>query len=276
MAGLPELACDSHIHFYGPAAAYPLEHEPAYAVPEATPEQFIDLQGTVGMTRAVVVHAAATGRDNRRTLDALRAYPARFRGVLTPPPLLPDTTTLRQWDELGVRGMRFTYFRNPGTTGHLTPEHLRILQETGWHAQLHVGDNQVAELASWISRLPCPVVIDHLARIPASTGIDGAAFQALQRLLDTGKVWVKLSAPMRCSQAPGLEYADVQPFVRKLVAQAPERLLWGSDWPNVNHPGPIPGYADLLALFLAWVPEQHLRQRILADNAETLYRFCVA
>lgn len=272
----PPLSCDSHLHFYGPLDAYPVAADHAYEVPDATPAQFIAEQRAVGLERAVVVHANASGRDNRRTLDALREYPASFRGIVTPPLETPSDARLQAWDRAGVRGVRFSYVGRPGPGMALDERLAARIAGLGWHAQVHVAGDQIVGLADRLLALPCPVVIDHMARIPAHWGVDCEAFQTLLRLVDSGRVWVKLSAPMRLSSQALAPYADVQPFARALVERAVERMLWGSDWPNVNFAGVVPSYAQLLDLLFDWAPEASQRQRILVDNPARVYGFGLA
>jgi 2-pyrone-4,6-dicarboxylate lactonase len=268
----PPGSCDSHLHFYGPLSQYPVIHGAAYDVPEATPAQFIALQESVGLERAVIVHATATGRDNRRTLDALREFPSRFRGIVTPMPEGVTDAQLKAWDALGVRGMRFSHVGRPAPDMLLDERLASRIAPLGWHAQLHTEGDQIVDLADRVLALACPVVIDHMARIPAAYGVASAAFGALLRLIDSGRVWVKLSAPMRMS-SKRYPYDDVHPFATSLVHRAPERVLWASDWPNVNFKGPVPSYRELLDLLYDWAPKAEQRQLILVDNPQTLYRF---
>lgn len=270
---VPPGACDTHIHFYGPLEQYPLQGAAHIPISDATPAEFFEHQQAVGMTRAVVVNAAATGLDNRRTLDALREAPTRLRGIITPPPQAPSDDQLQEWDRLGVRGVRFNYFGKPLPGMALDDTLIQRFSELGWHAQIQVGDGQILELADRLAALPCPLVIDHMARIPAARGVHSEAFQCLLRLIHSGNVWVKLSAPMRYSSEKQPPYADVGVMARALVARAPERMLWASDWPNVNYDGVIPAYGELLDLLFDWVPDEATRNRILVDNPCQLYGF---
>ncbi|MGE0313063.1 MAG: amidohydrolase [Lautropia sp.] len=271
-AAPPAGACDAHVHLFGPLSRYPAATDSPYAVPDATPAQLLETQRAAGIARAVVVHAVTSGRDNLRTLDALRDEPERLRGVLTPPLSSPDDATLLHWHRLGVRGIRFSYTATAQAGMRVDPVLAARVSEHGWHAQVHVHDEQIVELAACLSALPGRIVIDHMARIPAHAGVGGPAFASLLRLLDSGRVWVKLSAPMRLS-AERYPYADVAPMARALVAHAPERVVWGSDWPNVNFDGALPSYAALVALLDSWVPDARLRHRILVENACALYDF---
>jgi len=264
-------ACDAHVHLFGPLTQYPIRGPAPYAVPDATPSQLIAQMDAAGVAHAVVVHAAVSGRDNRRTLDALRAHPDRFRGVLTPPLTLPDDDQLSDWHGLGVRGIRFSYTRTAQPGMAIDSALVGLLAERGWHAQVHLEPEHLLELEGMLSSLPCPVVIDHMARIPGSAGPNNPALLALRRLLDRGHVWVKLSAPMRLSDHQQPPYADVIPIARILVEQAPNRLVWGSDWPNVNLPTPAPAYPVLLDLLSQWALDANQRKQILVDNPRALY-----
>ena len=264
-------ACDAHVHLFGPLTQYPSHGSTPYAVPDATPAQLIAQMDAAGVAHAVVVHAAVSGRDNRRTLDALRAHPDRFRGVLTPPLTLPDDGQLADWHDLGVRGIRFSYTRTAQPGMAIDPALVGRLAERGWHAQVHLEPEHLLELEGMLSSLPCTVVIDHMARIPGSAGPNNPALSALRRLLDRGHVWVKLSAPMRMSDHQQPPYDDVTPIARILVEQAPNRLVWGSDWPNVNLATPAPAYPVLLDLLSHWVPDANQHRQILVDNPRTLY-----
>jgi predicted TIM-barrel fold metal-dependent hydrolase len=150
---------------------------------------------------------------------------------------------------------------------------VRRISTLGWHAQIHVAGDQIRELADHLLELRCKIVIDHMARIPAKWGIGSEAFQCLLKLVDGGNVWVKLSAPMRYSSEDSPPYSDVALMAQTLMRHAPERVLWASDWPNVNYAGVIPSYAKLLDLLYDWAPDEHCRKRILVDNPAELYAF---
>jgi predicted TIM-barrel fold metal-dependent hydrolase len=265
------IVCDSHVHVFGPLSRYPAETGSPYPVPDATPGQLLERMDGSGVTHAVVVHAATSGRDNRRTLDLLQEYPDRFRGVIVPPPEAPDDATLLHWHRLGVRGVRFSYTRTAQPGMALDPTLAARIAELGWHAQVHLESEHLAGLAGTLAALPCRVVIDHMGRIPARHGLRDEAFAVLQGLVDGGNAWVKLSAPMRMSSESAPPYADVAVMARALVRQAPQRMLWGSDWPHVNLQSPAPPYAALRRMLDDWAPDAGHRRLILADNPALLY-----
>jgi predicted TIM-barrel fold metal-dependent hydrolase len=146
-----------------------------------------------------------------------------------------------------------------------------MIGEFGWHVQFYPGPDDLIEKSSALLQLPTPVVLDHFACIPSENGTTQPAFSALLKMLDTGRVWVKLSGPMRCT-AGDFPYAAVTPIARALVAHAPERLLWGSDWPHVNMNGrQMPNDGDLVDLIGEWIDDEATLRRILVDNPRQVY-----
>jgi 2-pyrone-4,6-dicarboxylate lactonase len=270
----PPGACDTHIHIFGPVADYPFHPGAAYHSPDALPETYAQWQDTLGLERAVVIHPTALGAGvNARTLDTLAAEPERYRGVAVPEADI-DTAGLQQMHDLGVRGCRFTSVGNYANAPGLDKQLAARIADFGWHAQFLLEGEQIPDMQSDILNLPCDVVIDHMGRVPAHLGVNHPAFQTLLRMLDTGKVWVKISGPMRFSNEDRMPYADTLPFAHALVAANPERLVWGSDWPHINYnKGEMPNDGDLLDMLLDWAPDEATRNRILVDNPAKLYDF---
>ena len=142
----------------------------------------------------------------------------------------------------------------------------------GWHVQFLLDIESFPDLDRTLSGFPTEVVIDHMGRPDPAAGIDAPGFRSLLRFLEGGRGWAKLSAPYRTSRT-GYPYADIAPFAQALVRAAPERLLWGTDWPHVMLDPPVPNTGDLAALLPNWVPEAATRKRILVDNPARLYGF---
>lgn len=188
--------------------------------------------------------------------------------------LLPDDVTLqdvRRLDALGVRGARFVSPGHRGALPRLSRPMAELVAQVGWHVQFYPSGDDLLQFAGELEALPNAVVLDHFAAIPAAGGVNQPAFQRLLRLLDTGRVWVKLSGPMRCTPED-FPYGAVTPLARALVAAAPERLLWGTDWPHVNMTGRgMPNDGDLFDLLAQWVPDEAVRRRILVDNPRQVY-----
>jgi predicted TIM-barrel fold metal-dependent hydrolase len=147
------------------------------------------------------------------------------------------------------------------------------VHEHGWHIQFYPHGTDIVEYADKLLALPNPIVLDHFASIPAAGGVDQPAVKAVLKMLDSGKVWLKLSGPMRCTAEPP-PYPSVTPLAHVFVKHAPERMVWGSDWPHVNLDGMVmPNDGDLLDLLAEWVPDSKVRNRILTQNPKALYGF---
>ena len=268
----PAGAIDCHVHLFGPASRYPFHPGSRYTSADALPETQIALQDTLGLAGAVVVSGGGYGQETRHLEEVLERFPDRFRGVA----LLPNDVTkahIARLDRLGVRGARFVSAGHHGALPRLSARVAHLVAEFGWHVQFYpAGDDLLAHEEQLLS-LPVPVVLDHFAAIPAAGGVGQPAFACLLRLLETGRVWVKLSGPMRCD--PGeFPYASVTPMAQALVQHAPQRLLWGSDWPHVNMNGrQMPNDGDLFDLLSEWVPDAQTRERILVDHPREVYGF---
>jgi 2-pyrone-4,6-dicarboxylate lactonase len=269
---LPAGACDTHLHLFGPAARFPFDPASHYVSADALPDTYAALQDRLGLSRAVVVSGGAYGRNYAVLADALARFPDRFRGVA----LLGDDVTaaeLDRLDRLGVRGIRFITAARGTQLPTLSPALAARVAEHGWHVQFYPLGTDIIEHAERLLALPNAIVLDHFASIPAAGGVDQPAFRTVLRMLDTGRVWVKLSGPMRCVKND-FPYVEVTALARALVRHAPERLVWGTDWPHVNmNDRAMPNDGDLVDLLGEWVPDGATRKRILVDNACELYGF---
>ena len=270
---LPPGACDTHVHVFGPGARFPYDPARATIPCDAPKEALFALHEFLGIERCVVVHTAAHGFDNAATADALAARPGAYRGVALAPTTIADAE-LKALDAAGFCGVRFHYMQHL-KTGAPIDEVIAFgkrLAALGWHLQIHMQADRIAELAPAIHRAPVPIVIDHMGRIDASRGLDQPNFQALLRLLDDRNVWVKISGCDRATRQ-GPPYADAVPFARKLVDTCGDRVVWGLDWPHPNHQGPIPDDGQLVDLIAEMAPSDGARRALLVDNPQRLYRF---
>ncbi|KRC15584.1 amidohydrolase [Acidovorax sp. Root219] len=280
LRALPALACDSHMHIFDTRFA-PSPHWPR-TPPEAPVAAYRQLQQRLGTARTVVVTPSTYGIDNACTLDALDQLGDSARGVAVVDQQVSDVE-LGRLAARRVRGLRVN-FVSPQSWGMTTEEMLTTLAGKlarhadcgGWHIQVFANPEQIVALEAVLQALPVPLVIDHLGRIDPAEGPSAPAWATLQRLLDGGNTWVKLSgAYMRSTvQAPG--YADTLPLGRALVQAAPERLVWGSDWPHTTEPQGTVNDADLVDLLQAWVVTDAAMDRILVDNPARLYGFPAA
>jgi 2-pyrone-4,6-dicarboxylate lactonase len=270
---LPRGACDAHVHVFGPGERFPYERGRATTPSDAPKEVLFALHEALGIERCVIVHTAAHGFDNSATEDALAVKGGRYRGIALVPTSTPDAD-LKALDAAGFRGARFHYMRHLKRAAAIDDvvafgERLAPL---GWHLQIHMEAELIAELSPALHRSLVPVVIDHMGRVDASRGLDHPHFQALLRLLDDRNVWVKVSGADRITRA-GPPYADAVPFARKLLDVAGDRAVWGLDWPHPNHRGPIPDDGQLVDLIAEFAPDKAARQMLLVDNPQRLYRF---
>lgn len=269
----PPLACDSHMHIFDPRFA-PSPHWTRQP-PDAPVAAYRLLQQRLGTQRAVVVTPSTYGTDNACTLDALAQLGDSARGVAVVAEDVGDAE-LDLLAARGVCGLRVN-FVTAQSWGKTTQQMLTTLagkvQRLGWHIQVFVHPEQLVQLASVLAALPVPLVVDHLGRIDPAEGTRGAAYDALRRLLDGGNTWVKLSGAYMRSTVHGPSYADTLPLGRALVRAAPERLVWGSDWPHTTEvPGSV-NDADLVDLLAAWAVTPATLERILVDNPAHLYGF---
>ena len=268
----PALACDAHLRIYDPA--FKMAWPKLRAQPNASAAEYKLLQRRLGTTRAIVVQPAVYGTDNRATLAAvgtLGLENARAVGVLHP------TVTDAELDELhagGMRGLRFT--QHDPATAVTSPDMIeplaRRIAERGWHTQLHLRGDQIVAMRDVIERLPGTLVIDHMGRLPQPEGTAHPAFDVVRKLLDSGRGWVKLSGPYLDTKVGPPRYLDATKVAREYVKAAPERCVWGSDWPHPTE-STKPDDAVLLDLLQEWARDEATRHRILVANPALLYGF---
>ncbi len=274
---LPPGACDSHMHIFDARFA-PSPHWPR-TPPHAPVAAYRQLQQRLGTSRAVVVTPSTYGTHNACTLDALDQLGDSARGVAVVGEGVGDIE-LAHLAARRVRGLRVN-FVSPQSWGATTPEMLATLVGkvarhadcAGWHIQVFAHPEQIVALEPVLRAMPVPLVIDHLGRIDPAEGPSSQAMGVLRRLLDGGNTWVKLSGAYMRSRVQGPSYADTLPLGRALVLAAPERLVWGSDWPHTTEgPGSV-NDADLVDLLHAWAGSEAVMHRILVDNPARLYGF---
>ncbi|QQX89792.1 amidohydrolase family protein (plasmid) [Cupriavidus necator] len=264
-------ACDAHLHIYDPCFA-----AIAPVVANATVEDYRGVQGLLGTSRAVIVQPRCYGTDNSATLDAIRKLGfANARGVAV---VRPDVTdeTLHALHAGGIRGIRFSlYTEAHAVVGFEMVEALaNRVAELGWHLQLHWTADQIVAHRDLLARLRTPLVFDHLARLPLPEGTTHPAFALVSGLLAGGNAWLKLSGAYLDSVVGAAgRYADIDPVAMAWVRTAPERLVWGSDWPHSTETRVKPDDALLYDLLAHWTDTDAERQRILVDNPALLYGF---
>lgn len=267
---VPPGAVDTHAHVIGAPPAYPLVETRSYTPPDAPAAAYLAMLDATGMTYGVLVQVSVHGTDNRLMLESLRAHPDRLRGIAVIPLDLPDRD-LAYLKENGVVGLRLNILYGGGIGFDALESYGALCREMGWHLQFLIDAKDLVSLAPRIRQLPVPIVVDHWGHFPTSRGLDDPGFRTLIELVRDG-AWVKLSGAYRNS-VEGPPYRDTVPFARALHEAAPDRCLWGSDWPHVSHWGPMMNVGDLLDLLADWVPDHDARRHVLVDNPHRLYGF---
>jgi 2-pyrone-4,6-dicarboxylate lactonase len=272
---LPNLACDTHAHVCGPESRYPYWPGRVYTPPDALPAQYGHLLQVLGVQRAVLVQPSVYGTDNTAMLDALAADPVHLRAVAVVEPDIGDKE-LERLHALGVRGVRCNIVDIKEGKGRLPMGMLNALaakvRPFGWHIEFLMHVDEFPDLDKMLDGFPVDVVFGHLGYMKTALGLQSPGFQALLRLLESGRAWVKLTGPYRIS-GQSLPYPDVVPFAHALVEGAPERIVWGTDWPHVMVKGAMPNDGDLCDLLADWIPDEDARRQVLAHNPAKLYGF---
>lgn len=267
----PPNACDAHLHIID--ARFPVTPG-AKVLPHATLDDYRLLQRRIGTTRAVIVQPKPHGTDHQCMLDALRQLGKDGRGIGVLHPGVSDAE-LRRLDEGGIRGLRFSVW-NPAdtvTTIDMIEPLAKRIAPLGWHVQLHMSGDQIVEQEVLLRRLPCPIVFDHMGRLPPAQGFSHPGAAIILRLIERGNTWMKVCGAYLNTQIGAPNYADALQVSRKWIAAAPERVVWGSDWPHVTEISHKPDDAVLFDLLAKATPDQATIARILVDNPERLYGF---
>lgn len=270
---VPPGATDTHMHFYDASVPAAPGAQSAHNPGSATVAQYRALQQRLGLERVIVVQPNAYGADNRVTLDAVAALGSVARAVCVVGEDVSDAE-LERLSRAGAVAQRFFQLEGGAVRLERMAAIMPRVHPFGWHANIQLGGADLPRWEDAMRALPGRFVIDHIVRFPGVLAADHAAVRALLRLLDTGRCWLKLSAPYIVSRADAPRYRDLAPLVRMLAAHAPERMLWASNWPHPSEPrDAMPDDAALLDLLADWAPDATSRHRILVDNPAELYGF---
>ena len=268
---LPALACDAHVHVFGPAARFPYAQSRNFTPVDAPKEALFALHRQLGISRCVIVQSAVHGFDNRVVEDAIQAGGGRYLGVALVPANVADSE-LHRLAAAGFRGVRFNFMKQLAASASVD-EIVALthrLKDAGLHLQVHFESSLVHSLAGPLSRSAVPVVIDHMGRVDASLGVEHADFAALHQLLKNPLFYVKVSGIDRIDPNP--PYAHGITLARTLVESCPERCLWGTDWPHPNHTH-VPDDGMLVNALAAIAPSKTHLEKLLVHNPQRLYRF---
>lgn len=267
----PPGAIDAHCHVFGPAAQFPFSPAAKYQPQDAGPDMLFALRDRLGFARNVIVQASCHGTDNSATLHAIAASGGKARGVAVVDPAIAQAELAALHDG-GIRGVRFNFLKR--LVDNAPKDRFLDLARrlpAGWHVVVYFEADILAELRPFLDAIPVPVVIDHMGRPDVAQGPDGADMRAFRALLDSrGDVWTKVTCPDRLDPA-GPPWEDFARSVAPLVADYPDRVLWGTDWPHPNMERAIPDDGALVDIIPRIAPTAELRHKLLVANPEHLY-----
>jgi len=269
---IPGAAVDTHAHVFhqGLALANTRRHTPDY---DATLAEYLGLLDAHGMSHGVLVQPSFLGTDNSHLVEALRAAPARLRGVAV---VAQDATEseLQDLADAGVVGIRLNLF-GLDTPDLRTPAWQTLLARVnalGWHVEVHLQAARLDGVLPALLAAGCRIVVDHFGRPEPALGVSDAGFQYLLRQADSGRIWVKLAAPYRNWAAPACAASGRLATQQLLDAYTPERLMWGSDWPHTEHRH-LASYTATTKWLDAWIDDPAQRRTVLADTPLRLFQF---
>ncbi|WP_233858307.1 amidohydrolase family protein [Paraburkholderia sp. HD33-4] len=269
---MPPNATDCHHHIYD--HSYPWAPEATLKPGNATVADYRQLQNRIGTSRNVIIQPSSYGIDNRLLLAAIAQFDGRARGVA----VVNTSVTQAQLAELhkgGVRGIRFNLAPPGTTTLEMVKPLAKRIAAMGWHIQVNAPAAYLLDARGTWYDLPCPVVFDHLAHIPEPDAVHHPAFQMVSELLVSGKAFVKLTGFYNDTKVGPPNYSDSVAVAAAYAQAAPDRVLWGSDWPHPTEQplNRIPDDALLANLLMVVVPEEARRNKSLVDNPAGLYQF---
>ena len=271
---LPRGAIDCHAHIFDRPERYPLAGSRKYAPPACTREAWLALHASLGIERGVQVHGSPYGFDNSITCDFLREHHGRFLGVAAIRPDVSDAE-LKRLDAAGFRAARLMDQFPTGATTAMLEDIAHRIAPFGWHIEINIANSaDWVELEPRLRKCPVPLVFDHMGRVRGGEGVNAPGFKVILRLLaEREDCWTKISSFYRISDAGPPHFDDMRPIVQTLLAERPNRCVWGSNWPHPGLTEFMPNDADLLDLLESWLPSDAVREPLFAANALKLYRF---
>lgn len=265
---IPQGACDCHMHLFD--GRYPFSSDATLFHETASVDDYLLLRKRLGLSRCVLVQPSSYGLDHTVLLSGLKRMGGSARGIAVVTPELDDQR-LQMLNDHGVVGARFNLVQRGATQETMLEQVAERVKSYGWHLQLHVLGRDLLSLAERIGSLSVPVVLDHFARVATDPSLRDEVTRVVLSLMDTGRVWVKLSgAYMASGMHAG--YADLDGFVSRVLRHHLGLVVWGSDWPHVTETRK-PDDAKLMNLLNRWAPEPQVLKAILVDNPKRLYGF---
>ncbi|MCL6252245.1 amidohydrolase family protein [Altererythrobacter sp. KTW20L] len=267
----PPGAVDAHCHVFGPMAEFPFSAKAKYLPEDAGPEKLFALRDHLGFARNVIVQASCHGTDNAATLHAIAASQGKARGVAVVDPAI-GADDLARLHLGGMRGIRFNFLKRLVDDAP-KDKFLEVAGRlpAGWHVVIYFEADILEEMREFVAAIPVPVVVDHMGRPDVSQGPDGPDMRAFRSLLESrDDIWFKPTCPDRLD-AGGDPWNDFAAAVAPLVADYPDRCIWGTDWPHPNMQDAIPDDGHLVDMIPRIAPTAELQQKLLVTNPERLY-----
>ena len=268
----PPKACDAHCHVFGPHAIFPYADKASYWPPDADKQALKRLHDKLGIERAVLVQASCHGVDNRGMLDAIKSSNGAYRGVCIANDSFSENDFLDLHDG-GVRGVRFNFVKHLGGAPNLASMKtvLERVKPLGWHLVIHVNAEDVITYAEFFDAINMDIIVDHMGRVPTTEGVGQQAYKILLERMHRDNWWMKVCGSERISMGP--PFYDAVPFAQGFIEIAPDRILWGTDYPHPNIKKHMPNDADLLDLVPLIARDESVQKKILVDNPARLYGF---
>jgi len=272
----PPGAVDAHCHVFGPMAEFPFSAKAKYLPQDAGPDMLFALRDHLGFSRNVIVQASCHGTDNAATLDAIAKSGGKARGVAVVDPAISGDE-LDALHASGIRGIRFNFLKRlvDNAPKDKFLEVAACLPE-GWHVVIYFEADILEEMRPFIAQIPVPVVIDHMGRPDVTQGPDGADMKAFRALLDSrDDIWFKATCPERLDARKeggmGDPWDNFAAAVAPLVADYPDRVIWGTDWPHPNMQDEIADDGHIVDMIPRIAPTEELRRKMLVENPMKLY-----
>ena len=268
----PPGAVDAHCHVFGPMAQFPFSPKAKYLPEDAGPDMLFALRDRLGLSRNVIVQASCHGTDNAATLNAIAKSNGKARGVAVVDPAISDAD-LEKLHEGGIRGVRFNFLKRlvDDAPKDKFLEVARRIQPLGWHVVVYFEADILEEMRAFLDAIPTLIVIDHMGRPNVSQGPDGADMRAFRSLLDSrDDIWTKVTCPDRLDPQ-GPPWDNFAAAVAPIVADYPDRILWGTDWPHPNMEKAIPDDGALVDMIPRIAPTADLQRKLLIGNPMRLY-----
>ena len=267
----PPGAIDAHCHVFGPMAQFPFSAKAKYLPDDAGPDKLFALRDQLGFSRNVIVQASCHGTDNAATLDAIARSAGKARGVAVVDPAIDDAG-LAALHQGGMRAIRFNFLKRLVDDAP-KDKFLDVAKRLphGWHVVIYFEADILEELRPFIAAMPVPVVVDHMGRPDVTQGPDGADMKAFRALLGSrDDIWFKPTCPDRLDPG-GDPWDQFAHAVAPLVADFPDRCIWGTDWPHPNMQDGIPDDGHLVDMIPRIAPTADLQHRLLVSNPMRLY-----